>query len=93
MATKRKTPSRRWHSPYSRPDRDGWYEVLAPDNRWDGQPNWRLWKDGCWWKETESIGFTAYVNEPRFRWRGEPKSTRLRYAQVAGKPDGDGGCK
>jgi hypothetical protein len=89
--TKPRKITARWRSPLSKPEKDGWYEVLAPDDRWDGQPNWRLYRNGCWWKECEGEHFIPYVTEPRYRWRGDPKPARLRYAQVSGrKGDGEG---
>jgi hypothetical protein len=84
-STRTGSPVRRWHSPFSKPEKDGWYEVLAPDDRWDGQPNWRLWKGGCWWKSCECEGahFVAYLSEcARFQWRGDARPARLTYEQV-----------
>lgn len=101
IVTKRRSvtkTSSRWSSPRTPPPKAGWYQVLAPDNRWDGQPCWRLWRNGAWWKQCESPTFVAYASESaRFRWRGPAKPARLTYAQVValagGASDhcGDGG--
>ncbi len=95
--------STRWRMPRTHPEAAGWYEVLAPDNRWDGATNWRLWRNGTWWKQcggngSEPGSFIPYVSETgRFRWRGPARPPYMSYRSVmglAGRPvTGDGeGC-
>jgi hypothetical protein len=34
---------------YQKQTERGWYKCWATDDRWEGQPRYRGWGNGCWW--------------------------------------------